>query len=288
MNEPLKFDIGLTGDYSLDNPQPTGINPVGVVPLGRKKEQPVDPMQEHLDSLTALTERLLNAPHGAGSLNDWQLAVSDHKVSPREFYEATGRINAGIGTGDKALKDARGDVTGYVSKEGPPMSSGSNGLTNGQWAKTFSSTGVQAKDDKGTLVQYQGMNPLRPATALCASSERMDVPSSATPSGLTKKLNVLAALRSTPEWAPAIHPTSDGLIVGGSSERSFPSHQSDEVSLFTHDCASSPETIPTFGATELIPSINLSKFGFPVPSNSGSPGLRSTYACGNPRVSYIF
>jgi len=54
----------------------------------------LDPFQQELEMLNAMTVRLLQADHGAGTLNDWQQAVQSGGVTAREFYNQTGRISA--------------------------------------------------------------------------------------------------------------------------------------------------------------------------------------------------
>lgn len=47
------------------------------------------------------------------------------KITGRDYLLGTGRINAGIGTGDKAIRGDRGDIVGYKSPSGAALQGGS-------------------------------------------------------------------------------------------------------------------------------------------------------------------
>lgn len=183
-----QFDISVTDALPKNPLVPMQVNPSPEVDLS-------DPFQQHINSLNALTDKILNADHGAGSLNDWNIAaqnpvqparqaygrdlvrgmVADGAMSDKEFTRRTGRINGGIGTGDVAQYDDNGNITGYKAPGGSPMLTGTNAMSsdkfadtfnggdvastgNRNWAQTFKNTAVQATDDKGGQVNYQKMD----------------------------------------------------------------------------------------------------------------------------------
>lgn len=136
-------------------------NPVGITPLQKQQQpkasnQPVDPLQQRITQLDAIAEQMLKTQYGAGSLNDWRTSLQGSKATAREFYESTGRVDAGIGTGDKQIKNATGNITGYQTKDR------SSGMSNSDWARTFRSTNVDRTLPGGGLVQYQGMQQQAP------------------------------------------------------------------------------------------------------------------------------
>ena len=51
--------------------------------------------------------------------------ASAGKITGRDYLQMTGRINAGIGTGDVPIRGDRGDIVGYKSPSGAALQGGS-------------------------------------------------------------------------------------------------------------------------------------------------------------------
>ena len=51
--------------------------------------------------------------------------VASGKISGRDYLMGTGRIDAGIGTGDTAIHGSRGDIVGYTAPGGGALGGGS-------------------------------------------------------------------------------------------------------------------------------------------------------------------
>lgn len=94
-------------------------------------------MDDYIAGLDALTERLLSTQYGKGNAQQaWEAAQEDseQQISGNQFLKGTGRIDGGIGTGDKAARNASGSVTGYAPRRtggglvGGSSASGTPGL----------------------------------------------------------------------------------------------------------------------------------------------------------------
>ena len=89
--------------------------------------------QKYLAHLDASSQAILSAGYGGNSQQQWQNSPS---ISSRQFHAETGRIDAGIGTGDTPIRDSRGGITGYKSK--PSTLTGGTSLTpQKDWDKLF-------------------------------------------------------------------------------------------------------------------------------------------------------
>ncbi len=116
------------------------------------------------------------SPHGSmGSMNDMREAMDNGKMTGREFYQRTGRINA------KATKDPAGGglhssglttsgLTTSKLKSGGNATSGGP-TSNDTWVKTFRDTNVKP-DSEG--VAYQPMNGTQPFTGGMVPSQPLN------------------------------------------------------------------------------------------------------------------
>lgn len=119
-------------------------------------------LDEYYAMLDAETERIMSRSLDGNSEQQWKAAVDPQpKVTPGQYFRGTGRIAAGVGTGDIPIKNAAGNITGYQ-----PRNRSGGGLTPGldrlQQMKTDSREGKPLATASGTpgLDAMYAANPL--------------------------------------------------------------------------------------------------------------------------------
>lgn len=129
--------------------------------------------------LDATTSRLLQDYDSGNSEQAWTAAKevpeAKRKIPGNTFLAGTGRINAGIGTGDIAQRDSSGSITGYKGRNRGSLTPGLDRLTQmrsdtaaGKPLSGASDTpgldafhAVQPKDSSGNeKINYSWQNPL--------------------------------------------------------------------------------------------------------------------------------
>lgn len=90
-------------------------------------------LEDMIAQMDATTQRLLSDYSSGNSQQAWESAKDvskepGRKISGNAFLSGTGRINAGIGTGDIATRDDRGNVTGYRQRQRASLTPGLDNL----------------------------------------------------------------------------------------------------------------------------------------------------------------
>lgn len=99
---------------------------------GSENQKHLAAIQREHAAAQARFEKLLSTWHGIEPENvgDLRKQVDRGEISGSDYYAMTGRIYAG-GTGDTATRDARGNITGYTSRDGSGSALGGPSSTPG-------------------------------------------------------------------------------------------------------------------------------------------------------------
>lgn len=124
-------------------------------------------MSDYLQFLDPSLNRLLSLNEQGNSQQQWEQSVTAKKdggkMKPSEFAQATGFhfIDAGIGTGDRPMKDTMGQITGYSSRHSRSGGGLTPGLDRFHQMQSDKAAGKSLSTASGTpgLDAFHEMNP---------------------------------------------------------------------------------------------------------------------------------
>lgn len=78
-------------------------------------------------------EQILTSPYGG---NAQQKHQDNPTVSAKDYFQYTGRVDAGMGTGDIAQRDTQGNITGYKNRD-RSLTGGTILTPENEWLQMF-------------------------------------------------------------------------------------------------------------------------------------------------------
>jgi hypothetical protein len=103
------------------------------------EQQYLRDMESYRQAREALVERMYHGDQEPKKIESLRERAASGEISPSDYYAITGRIFSG-GTGDTAIRDARGNITGYAPRGG-------------------GSTALGGPSDTAGLDRFHDMNP---------------------------------------------------------------------------------------------------------------------------------